>query len=187
MASPKELPPPPSAEFVDELTEVLQGRGMSRLHNRALRYTRNVQSAEDLVGDTLARASAKWQRYRPGTDMISWLLSIERNLFISSFRKLGTTPSTVPVDDVPEEYLHRRAVSRPPVTESVVEEEVGHAAVVERVHALPGRYREVAVLALVEERSYKEIAEMLRIPVGSVCSRLSRARKQLQPQFKALP
>ncbi len=155
------------------------------LFNLALNLTRNRKDAEDLVQETYLRAYRFFDSYRPGTHIKAWLFRILRNTFINRYRASRSRPEQVDfakVEEayetiVDEEFLNRR---RPPSPEQVVMDGVLDAEVQEAMAALPEEYRVVVIMALAEEMAYKEIAEALSIPLGTVMSRLHRGRKLLQ-------
>jgi RNA polymerase sigma-70 factor (ECF subfamily) len=156
---------------------------LQALQTRALRITRDPEAANDLVQDTLERGFRKRDLFQPDTDLRAWLLSIMRNVWISSHRRRVAQPSLVSLEALDEVALHRHiragGTSASTVERSVVEQ-LGETAIMRMIQALPPGYRDVVVLADVEEVPYRLVAETLRIPVGSVCSRLSRARRQLR-------
>jgi len=168
----------PTLAFEDEVQPYLQS-----LYHRALRLTRDPEAANDLVQDTLERGYRKRALFTPGTDLRAWLLSIMRNLWINRYRRRSAEPNLVSLETLDEVSLHRRqtaGASRSSVVEQTVTETLGEAALLTMIHALPQPYRDVVVLADVEGLPYKLVAEALRVPVGSVCSRLSRARERLR-------
>jgi RNA polymerase sigma-70 factor (ECF subfamily) len=155
------------------------------LFNLALNLTRNRKDAEDLVQEACLRAWRFFDSYQPGTHIKAWLFRILRNTFINRYRAAKIRPEEVDFSKVEASY--ERLVtdgfleSRQPVSpekalmDGVLDEEVQLA-----MDRLPEEYRTVVVLALVEEMSYKEIAAILSIPLGTVMSRLHRGRKTLQ-------
>ena len=155
------------------------------LFNMALNLTRNRKDAEDLVQESYLRAFRFFDSYKEGTNIKAWLFRILRNTFINRYRAQKVRPEEVDfgkVESVFEsiietEYLRDRQPLSPEavVLEGVLDEEVEQA-----MASLPEEYRSVVVLALVEEMAYKEIAEALEIPIGTVMSRLHRGRKLLQ-------
>lgn len=167
--------------FEDEVQPHLR----SLLH-RALRLTRDPEAANDLVQDTLERGYRKRALFAPGTDLRAWLLSIMRNLWINRHRRCSAEVNVVSLETLDEVALHRRQTANLPrtsVVEQTVAESLGEAALLTMIHALPPPYRDVVVLADVEGLPYKIVAETLRVPVGSVCSRLSRARERLRREL----
>jgi len=164
--------------FEDEVQPHLRS-----LYHRALRLTRDSEAANDLVQDTLERGYRKRALFAAGTDLRAWLLSIMRNLWINRHRRRSAEPSLVSLETLDEVALHRRqtvGASRASVVEQTVAESLGEAALLTMIQALPPPYRDVVVLADIEGLPYKIVAETLHVPVGSVCSRLSRARERLR-------
>ena len=147
--------------------------------------TRSEADAEDLVQETYIRAFRFRDQFTPGTNMKAWLFRILTNTFINSYRRKATQPQTTELDDVEENTLHRHMVEtggeelepEQAVLDSIVDTEVTTA-----LEELPERFRSVVLLD-VEGFSYKENAEMLEIPIGTVMSRLHRGRKFLQTRL----
>ncbi len=155
---------------------------LDALYRTGLRMTRSEADAEDLVQETYIRALRHRDQFTPGTNMKAWLFRILTNTFINSYRRKATQPQTTELDDVEEATLYRRmtgagagtADPEREVLDSVVDTEVQGA-----LDELPERFRTVVLLD-VEGFSYKEIADMLQIPIGTVMSRLHRGRRALQ-------
>lgn len=148
------------------------------MYRVALRLTGEPANAEDLVQDTVLRAFRAWDSFRQGTNARGWLLTILRNTFINEYRKRRRTPAMVDIDVAePRAIVHEQPGQDPAG-------EFFHALVDDRIlaaiDALPDEFREVVVLSDMEGFSYAQIAESLQVPVGTVKSRLSRARRQLQ-------
>lgn len=166
---------PPSTETAFE-RDVLPH--LDVMYRVALRLTGEPASAEDLVQDTVLKAFRAWDTFRQGTNARGWLLTILRNTFINDYRRRRRAPVTVDID-VAERHalIHQQAGQDP-------EGEFFHELVDDRilaaVDALPEEFREVVVLSDVEGLGYAQIAETVGVPVGTVKSRLFRARKQLQ-------
>jgi len=153
------------------------------LYGAAIRLTRNPTDAEDLVQDTYLRAYRGFAGFQEGTNLKSWLYRILTNSYINTYRKKQREPQTVDgPEDVEEWYLYDRLGGRN--VEGSAEEEVldriPDQAVKEAVESLPDRYRLPVLLADVEGFSYKEIAEIMDTPIGTVMSRLHRGRKALE-------
>ncbi len=161
---------------------------MDALFNLALKLTRNRRDAEDLVQETYLRAFRFFDTYTPGTQIKAWLFRILRNTFINRYRAAKVRPEEVELDRIEEAYERGIEESflrehRGPTPEELVMEGVVEPVVEEALARLPEEYRSVVILALVEEMSYKEIAQALSIPLGTVMSRLHRGRKLLQAQL----
>ena len=156
---------------------------LDALYRTALRMTRSEAEAEDLVQETYIRAFRFRQQFTPGTNLKAWLFRILTNTFINEYRRKAARPDTTELDDVDESilYRHMREVSpgsSSPDPEAEVIDNALSSEVKEALEALPEKFRTTLLLD-VEGFSYKEIAEMLEIPIGTVMSRLHRGRKIL--------
>ena len=157
----------------------------SSLYSAALRMTRNPADAEDLVQETYLKAYRGFGGFTQGTNLKAWLYRILTNTYINIYRAKQRRPDETALDEVEDLYLYRRLggleaaqVSRSAEDELMdwfTEDEVKGA-----VEDLPEQFRMAVLLADVEGFSYKEIAEILDIPIGTVMSRLHRGRKALQ-------
>ena len=156
---------------------------LDALYRVALRLTGDASQAEDLVQDTMLKAYRSWRQYRPGTNAKGWLLTILRNTFINDYRRRKHEPVAMDLDAVEPHALDRSIEEVDP--EGSFFAQIVDAKVLEAIDALPDEFREVLVLSDVEGMRYAEIAEALQIPVGTVKSRLFRARQQLQTQLYA--
>ncbi|MEX1047378.1 MAG: sigma-70 family RNA polymerase sigma factor [Actinomycetota bacterium] len=151
------------------------------LYSAALRMTRNPSDAEDLVQETVLRAYRGFSGFREGTNLKAWMYRILTNTYINSYRKKQREPKTVQVEEVGDWYLFDRLANRAvesaetSVLEALPDEEVRAA-----LDSLPEGFRMAVWLADVEGFSYKEIAEVLDIPIGTVMSRLHRGRRALE-------
>ena len=157
---------------------------LDALYRTALRMTRSEAEAEDLVQETYIRAFRFRAQFTPGTNLKAWLFRILTNTFINEYRRKASRPETTELDDVDESilYRHMREVSpgsSSPDPEAEVIDNALSSEVKEALEALPEKFRTTLLLD-VEGFSYKEIAEMLEIPIGTVMSRLHRGRKILQ-------
>jgi RNA polymerase sigma-70 factor (ECF subfamily) len=153
------------------------------LYGAALRMTRNPADAEDLVQDTYLRAFRGFGTFQEGTNLKAWLYRILTNSFINTYRKKQRSPQTVDgPDDIEEWYLFDRLGARN--VEASAEDEVLDSLpdddVKEALESLPENFRLPVLLADVEGFSYKEIAEIMDTPIGTVMSRLHRGRKALE-------
>lgn len=160
---------------------------LDALYRTALRMTRSEAEAEDLVQETYIRAFRFKDQFQPGTNLKAWLFRILTNTFINQFRRRKTQPQTTELDDVDESALYRQmtgasATSTLGQPESVVLDQVVDTEVTEALEELPEKFRTVVLLDS-EGFSYKEMAEMLQIPIGTVMSRLHRGRKFLQKRL----
>ena len=156
------------------------------LYNTALRMARNPEDAEDLVQETYFKAYKYYDKFTEGTNLKAWLFRILKNTFINSYRKKQQIPPQNAFDEIEDSFesqLSSEARGRLPNPEeaalhNVLDEDV-QAALVE----LPEDYRMVVMLADLEDFSYQEISEILEIPVGTVMSRLYRARRRLEAEM----
>jgi len=158
---------------------------MASLYSAALRMTRNASDAEDLVQETYLKAYRGFGSFQEGTNLKAWLYRILTNTFINSYRARRRRPEESELDDVEDLYLYRRlggleAVSAGRSAEEEVLEHFTESEVKDAVEALPEQFRMAVLLADVEGFSYKEIAEILDVPIGTVMSRLHRGRRMLQ-------
>jgi len=156
------------------------------LYPAALRLTRNPSDAEDLVQESMARAYAGLRHFTPGSNGRAWLFRILSNTFVSGYRKRQREPVQVLSPEF--ESLLAAAGSGPatgpqptvPSAEDAVLSQFSHSAVRQALRALPECYRATVYLADIEGYPYREVAEMLGVPLGTVMSRLHRARAQLR-------
>jgi RNA polymerase sigma-70 factor, ECF subfamily len=166
--------------FVDDAAPL-----MDSLFGAAMRMTRNRADAEDLLQETFLRAYRGYGRFEEGTNLRAWLYRILTNTFINSYRAKQRRPSESDLADVEDLYLYRRlggleASQRGRSAEDELMDLVTESEVKDAIEALPEQFRMAVLLADVEGFSYKEIAEILDIPIGTVMSRLHRGRKALQ-------
>jgi RNA polymerase sigma-70 factor (ECF subfamily) len=157
------------------------------LYRTALRMTRSEAEAEDLVQETYIRAFRFRHQFTPGTNLKAWLFRILTNTFINQYRRKAARPETTELDDVEESilYRHMRDVSpgsASPDPEAELIDNTLSSEVKDALEALPEKFRTTLLLD-VEGFSYKEIAEVLDIPIGTVMSRLHRGRKFLQKRL----
>src|SRR5205814_4861658 len=157
---------------------------MASLYTAALRMTRNPADAEDLVQETYLKAYRAFHTFQEGTNLKAWLYKILTNTFINSYRSRKRRPEQTEIDDVEDLYLYRRlggleAAAAGRSAEEEVLEHFTDSEVKEAIESLPEQFRMAVLLGDVEGFSYKEIAEILDIPIGTVMSRLHRGRKAL--------
>ena len=160
---------------------------LDALYRTALRMTRSESDAEDLVQETYIRAFRFREQFTPGTNLRAWLFRILTNTFINQYRRKAARPDETELDDVEESilYRHMRDVSpgsASPDPEAELLDSTLSSEVKDALEALPEKFR-TTVLLDVEGFSYKEIAELLDIPIGTVMSRLHRGRRFLQKRL----
>ncbi len=158
---------------------------LDSLYRTARRMTNNQQEAEDLVQETMLKAFRFAHTYQRGTNLRAWLFRILNTSAINRYRKQATHPTTMSLPEGEDFYLYNRikdlsgqeltAGAEDQVLSQYLDEEVYKA-----LSDLPPNFRMAVILADIEGLSYKEIAEALEIPIGTVMSRISRARRQLQ-------
>jgi RNA polymerase sigma-70 factor (ECF subfamily) len=158
---------------------------MSSLYSAAVRMTHNPADAQDLVQETYLKAFRGFHTFEEGTNLKAWLYRILTNTYINSYRAKKRRPEQSDVDDVEDLYLYRRlgGLEAAAAGRSAEEEVLDHftdADVKKAVESLPEQFRMVVLLADVEGFSYKEIAAILDVPIGTVMSRLHRGRRALQ-------
>jgi RNA polymerase sigma-70 factor, ECF subfamily len=157
------------------------------LYSAALRLTKNERDAEDLVQDTCMRAYRFFDKFERGTNIKAWLFKILTNTFINRYRRKVKERSVV--EGVERESVHDQFVSRDATDfaanpEQYFFDRLLSDDVLRAIDALPIDFRLVVILADLQEFSYKEIAEILECPVGTVMSRLFRGRKLLQKTLR---
>lgn len=152
------------------------------LYNVAVKITRNEDDAQDLVQETFLRAFRFFDKYEPGTNCKAWLYRILKNTFINRYRQQHRRPNEVDFDAIEE--THEVQVRHPGLKPEDPEERFMTSMLRRDVRLalekLPADYREALFLSLVEGFSYREIAEMVGCPIGTVMSRIHRARKLMQ-------
>jgi RNA polymerase sigma-70 factor (ECF subfamily) len=171
------------ADFVDQAME-----HMPSLYAAAVRMTRNRADAEDLVQETYLRAYRGFGGFQEGTNLRAWLFRILTNTFINSYRAKQRRPQEADVEDVEDLFLYHRLpaveeATRSRSAEIDVLERITDSEVKAAIDDLPEQFRLPVYLADVEGFAYKEIAEMLDIPIGTVMSRLHRGRKGLEKRL----
>jgi RNA polymerase sigma-70 factor (ECF subfamily) len=168
------------AQFSDQAMEY-----MPALYTAALRMTRNAADAEDLVQETFLKAYRAFGSFQEGTNLKAWLYRILTNTFINSYRASKRRPEKADVEDIEDLYLYKRLNELPSpgvgrsaedeLLETITDDEVKTA-----IEALPETFRMAVLLADVEGFSYKEIADITDVPIGTVMSRIHRGRRALQ-------
>lgn len=156
---------------------------LDQLYGAALRMTRNPSDAEDLVQETYTKAYASFHQFTPGTNLRAWLYRILTNTYINTYRKAQRQPKTSDDSEVADWQLaraesHTSTGLRSAETEAL--ENMPSQTVTDALEDLSPEFREAVILADVEGFAYKEIAEIMNTPIGTVMSRLNRGRKQLR-------
>lgn len=168
------------ATFESDVEEFLP-----QLYSAALRMTRNPPDAEDVLQEALLKAYRGYHTFKAGTNLKAWLYRILTNTYINKYRKRQRRPDEVELGELEDLYLFKRLGDTTTGGASVsAEEEALDSFVDEDIKAavedLPEHFRLPVLLADVEGFSYKEIASIMDVPIGTVMSRLHRGRKQLQ-------
>jgi RNA polymerase sigma-70 factor (ECF subfamily) len=178
MAAPRKPFDPPSAEQTAFLERAIEQYGKAT-YNFAFRLTHNEADARDLTQDAFIRVYRAWRSFKPGTSFLSWIYRIVTNLHRDELRRQkGRYLEEIPEDNAPQEFSGGRPLAVAPIDDYVegqLSEPVSRA-----LQALTPDQRQIVVLADIEECSYEEIAGIVGCSIGTVRSRLHRARGQLR-------
>jgi RNA polymerase sigma-70 factor (ECF subfamily) len=180
--SPTEQEPDAERRFEQDVIPFL-----GQLYPAALRMTRNPSDAEDLVQETFAKAYAAFHQFMPGTNLRAWLHRILANTFINSYRKKRREPLQALSTDFHEDWQVGADPLAAPVRSAEAEalDRLADSEILRALRELPEEFRVAVYLADIEGYPYREIAEIMGTPIGTVMSRLHRGRGKLRQKLAA--
>ena len=185
MAAPRKPFDPPSPEQAAFLERAIAEYGKAT-YNYALRLTHNDADARDLSQEAFIRVYRAWRSFVPGTSFLSWIYRIITNLHRDELRRRkGRYQEEIPEDNAPQRFGGNQPLATEPI-EDLVERQLSER-MSKALAALSLEQRQVLILADVEEYSYQEIADVVGCSIGTVRSRLHRARHQLRRSIESLP
>jgi len=176
----KDLTPDRKARFEQDVVPF-----MGQLYPAALRMTKNASDAEDLVQETIAKAYAAFHQFRPGTNLRAWLHRILANTFINGYRKRRREPAAALSADLQEDWHIGTDPLAPPARSAEAEalDRLADSDILRALRDLPEDFKVAIYLADIEGYPYKEVAEMMGTPIGTVMSRLHRGRSRLREKL----
>ena len=177
---PGDLTPDRKAVFEQDVVPF-----MAQLYPAALRMTRNPTDAEDLVQETIAKAYVAFHQFRPGTNLRAWLYRILANTFINIYRKRRREPVQAAGAEFQEDWQVNADRASPQVRSAEAEalDRLADSDILDALRDLPEDFRVAIYLADIEGYPYREIAEMMGTPIGTVMSRLHRGRSRLREKL----
>jgi RNA polymerase sigma-70 factor (ECF subfamily) len=178
MGAPRTPDSPPSPEQTAFLERAIEQYGKAT-YNFAYRLTNNEADARDLTQDAFLRVFRAWRSFQPGTSFLSWVYRIVTNLHRDELRRRkGRFYEEIPEDNAPQAYGGQRPLAQTPI-DDLVERQLGEP-LSKALAMLSSEQRQVVILADIEDYSYQEIADMTECSIGTVRSRLHRARALLR-------
>jgi RNA polymerase sigma-70 factor (ECF subfamily) len=176
----QDLTPDRKARFEQDVVPFI-----GQLYPAALRMTKNASDAEDLVQETIAKAYAAFHQFRPGTNLRAWLHRILANTFINGYRKRRREPTAALTADLQGDWHTGHDPLAPPARSAEAEalDRLADSDILRALRELPDDFRVAIYLADIEGYPYKEVAEIMGTPIGTVMSRLHRGRSKLREKL----